>query len=164
MNTSCPPVTEVGERCPGCGAAARADAGWCSLCFAPLRPGPEPAPERTEEPEIPDVRREPGAASVRPVSRGRHARADAGHAASWPVEAIAADTSAEEVIARHAPAADPLLADAMLAQLSAESEDPLGGLAGRLDSAAAKAVAICVGVLLMIVVIMALMFGLGSLL
>lgn len=31
-------------RCPGCSAAVRPDAQWCSLCYRDLRPAPAPAP------------------------------------------------------------------------------------------------------------------------
>ena len=34
------------ERCPHCGAAVGKNAGWCTLCYADLRPAPEPAPPR----------------------------------------------------------------------------------------------------------------------
>ncbi len=54
-------------------------------------------------------------------------------------------------------------ADAMLARLAADSADPLGGLAGRLDTAGAKAVAISAGVLVVLAVCVGAMFVLGAL-
>jgi hypothetical protein len=33
---------QVAERCPGCSAAVRPGAPWCTLCFADLRPAPPP--------------------------------------------------------------------------------------------------------------------------
>lgn len=41
-------------RCPSCGAAVRADAPWCSLCYTDLRPRPEPvaAPPRHARPDL----------------------------------------------------------------------------------------------------------------
>ena len=32
----------MSERCPACGAAVRASADWCTLCYADLRPAPPP--------------------------------------------------------------------------------------------------------------------------
>ena len=32
------------DRCPKCAAAVRKDADWCTLCYADLRPAPEPPP------------------------------------------------------------------------------------------------------------------------
>lgn len=36
---------EVEPRCPRCGALARSGAPWCTLCYADLRPEPQPAGE-----------------------------------------------------------------------------------------------------------------------
>jgi len=33
------------DRCPRCAALARPGSQWCTLCYADLRPAPEPAPE-----------------------------------------------------------------------------------------------------------------------
>ncbi len=42
-----------GTACPGCGAALRPDAPWCTLCFADLCPTPEPAAARAPAPDAP---------------------------------------------------------------------------------------------------------------
>lgn len=48
-------VSPVTSRCPRCGAACTADAGWCPLCFADLQPPrsravPDPQPPRSSAP------------------------------------------------------------------------------------------------------------------
>jgi hypothetical protein len=32
------PADQPAKRCPGCGALVRADASWCTLCYADVRP------------------------------------------------------------------------------------------------------------------------------
>jgi RNA polymerase subunit RPABC4/transcription elongation factor Spt4 len=36
-------ATEGGARCPHCAALVRGDSAWCSLCYADLRPAPQPS-------------------------------------------------------------------------------------------------------------------------
>ncbi len=70
-------VTDDTTRCPKCGAFARPDADWCTLCYAALRTPavPEvPLPE-TREPDT----REP--ATAEPVSGGPARRPAGRHAA-----------------------------------------------------------------------------------
>jgi RNA polymerase subunit RPABC4/transcription elongation factor Spt4 len=36
-------ATEGGARCPHCAALVHGDSAWCSLCYADLRPAPQPS-------------------------------------------------------------------------------------------------------------------------
>ena len=47
-----PDLTELprATACPSCGASLRPDAPWCTLCYADLRPKPEPEPAQPAVP------------------------------------------------------------------------------------------------------------------
>jgi hypothetical protein len=152
------PTTSRDLRCPTCGAHARLDAEWCTLCYADLRPPapePEPAAPLDAEPAAP-LDAEPGltpsasdeASAAPSVPTGKHARR-------------AASTTGE-------PGDDPRLAgvdvDVMLSRLAAETPPALGPLAGRLDSKASRVAAVSAGVAVVGLVLLLVMTVLGSLL
>ena len=148
-----PCVTSV-PSCPRCGAHARVGAQWCTLCYTDLRPAPvrvetpvpEPDPEPAREPELVSV---PAA----PAARGKHARRSPS-----PDDIVPAQPGPAEVASA---------ADAMLAQLAAESSAPLAGLGGlfsRLESGGARAALLVAGILLVGTVLFGLMALIGSLL
>lgn len=121
MSTSTAPSV----RCPRCSAHLRAGSEWCSLCFADLRPepvAPTPVPrvERAEEAGPAEVR--PASAETRAAPRrGKHARRDSSYGGT---------PSPDDV---------EVLAQQMLAELAAtERRDPLGPLAGIVDSTPKK--------------------------
>jgi hypothetical protein len=66
---------ETGLRCPRCGAFARAESQWCTLCYADLRPAPEPVavavPVGAAGSATADI--DPLTAPLDVVVRGRHA-------------------------------------------------------------------------------------------
>lgn len=140
-------------RCPQCGALVRAGADWCTLCYADLRPAPDPAPE--PEPALPGpadltvgVPEDEGVAGQ--PRRGRHARLDPAYDGSG------APTDADPETG--------LSVDAMLALLAAENDQPLQGLTSRLDTTGSRVVAMVGGFVVVMVVIFALMYLVGSLL
>ena len=143
-----PCVTSV-PSCPRCGAHARAGAQWCTLCYTDLRP----APVRVEVPEPePQPERELVSVPAAPAARGKHARRNPSSDDSPP-----SLPGPDEVAST---------ADAMLAQLAAESPAPLvglGGLVGRLDSGGARAALMVAGILLVAAVLFGLMALIGSL-
>jgi hypothetical protein len=141
--------------CPRCGAHARADAQWCTLCYAELRPAATSvAPAELVSQLAGSV--EPGAAAEQPVGlqgpapRGKHARRASSYEVLIP-----------ELAASEEPA---LGVDAMLAQLAADSGKPFPGLAGRFDSKAARVGIIAGGIVGVSVVMILLMVLVGSLL
>ena len=119
--------TSPSVRCPRCSAHVRAGSDWCTLCYADLRPAPpepitpEPAPGQ-DQPAEPAL--EPGELTEPPPARrGKHARKDPAHDGG---RVTAVSTPVAEVNA---------LADQLLAELAAsEAKNPLGALAGALDS------------------------------
>jgi hypothetical protein len=131
-------------RCPACTAYVRAGSEWCTLCYADLRPKPDPTPAVSDEP-APDavadatakvetvetpVTDVPEPAATKP--RGKHAK----HAADVPnfgqPTQVVADAEIEAI------------ADQMLAQLAGERANPLGSLSGYVDTKG-KQVALMVG-------------------
>jgi hypothetical protein len=134
-------------RCPACTAHVRAGSEWCTLCYADLRPKPDPTPAASREPapdavadapaETDDA--EPPVADVpEPVAakpRGKHAK----HAAQAPEEPVFGQPTQEV-----ADAEIEAIADQMLAQLAGERANPLGPLSGWVDTKG-KQVALMVG-------------------
>jgi hypothetical protein len=145
-------VTDVlaTTRCPQCVALVRPGQPWCTLCHADLRPAPEPAAEAPQaalpvaltsaaltsgvSPTAADPLTDPLPVASG-VPSGKHAR----HAAAGP------DAAAEAVVATAHTGPSEREIDAMLAQLAAQTDPPLGGLGKRFDSRGAK-VALAVGV------------------
>ena len=152
MSTSTAPTL----RCPSCAATLRAGSDWCTLCYADLRHATTPTP--AEEPaEVPPA---PAASSDSPAnvagsadpaprqSRGKHAR-------RTPANDETSST-ADEVEA---------LANQMLAQLAAsESKNPLGSVAGAVDSTGKRAVLMVGGAFVAMLLIFIVMAIAGALL
>ena len=135
-------------RCPQCGALVRAGADWCTLCYADLRPAPEPEPAVPGPADLTvGVPEDEGVAGQ--PRRGRHARLDPAYDGAAPTDADP-DTG--------------LSVDAMLALLAAENDQPLQGLTSRLDTTGSRVVAMVGGFVVVMVVIFALMYLVGSLL
>ena len=162
MSTSTAPSV----RCPRCSAHLRAGSDWCSLCFADLRPAPEPPPAPVAPPA--------------PVEPPEDAAADAALAAlptnSWAGQHGAAEATAPPrgKHARRAPASDAkattrpddveVLAAQMLAELAAsEQKNPLGPMAGLVDSTQKKVGLMVGGAVAAMCVMFIVMFLLGSL-
>ena len=157
-------------RCPQCVALVRPGQPWCTLCHADLRPAPEPV---AEEPQAALPVALTSAALTSGVARGvadpltdplvvgsdaaggKHARQASG--------ALAREPSTAEGPPRTGPSDREI--EAMLAQLAAQSDPPLGGLGQRFESRGAKvALAAGVGVgamvlLLVGAIILAAIFG-----
>jgi hypothetical protein len=134
-------------RCPACTAYVRAGSEWCTLCYADLRPKPDPTPAVSHEPAPEAVADAPAAVEnvethaadvpevAAPKVRGKHAKraADAADAPVFgqPTQAVP-DAEIEAI------------ADQMLAQLAGERTNPLGSLSGYVDTKG-KQVALMVG-------------------
>lgn len=138
-------------RCPSCDALVPPTAEWCSLCYADLRP---PAPD---EPAVD----EQGAASE-PVDEQDAASepVDDVPAPGRPVEAAVPgpgtpDSGEAAVLAR---------ADAMLAELAAQTPPTLSGLPSRLRTKEARLVVMIGGVVVCAVLLFAVMWLAGALL
>ena len=77
-------VTEEKDaRCPRCGAHVRADAPWCTLCYADLRPAPAPvavvaAPAATAAEELAALAYDPLTAPLALVEAGGHGQSSGG--------------------------------------------------------------------------------------
>lgn len=164
MSTS----TSQDLRCPRCAAHVRAGSDWCTLCYADLRPAPEPAvptPVAPAEGTPPVALAEvtpPGARSALPQSSAAgHYAADQAHrpAPVAPRGKHARHASAE-------PAFDPELSpDALLARLAAEeAKNPFGAYAGLLDTPGKKIGLMVGGALLATGLLFLVMAVLGSLL
>jgi hypothetical protein len=137
--------TSPALRCPRCSAQVSAGSDWCTLCYADLRPAaPEPyapvEPSRaTEEP--------PAQQAV--ARRGKHAKAapEFGEAAPAPdpnVDALAAE---------------------MLGQLAAdEARNPLGPLAGLVDTTGKRIALMTGGAAAAIALLVLVMAAIGALL
>jgi hypothetical protein len=139
--------TAPSVRCPACTAYVRAGSEWCTLCYADLRPKPDPAPAVSPEPSADVVADAPAAVEnaqapatdvpepVAPKPRGKHAK-HAAEAAEAPVfgqpTQVIADAEIEAI------------ADQMLAELAVERANPLGSLSGYVDTKG-KQVALMVG-------------------
>jgi hypothetical protein len=135
-------------RCPRCGAHTVADADWCTLCYADLRPPAEPEPARDAEVAAGSVPATPVAAPP----RGKHARR---------TPTAGSVTSAGGRDAELAAGVD---VDLMLAQLAAETTPPLGDFMGRFDTKASRALVIAGGVAAVGLVLLLAMTIVGSLL
>ena len=149
--------TSPAVRCPRCSAHVRASSGWCTLCYADLRPAPpEPvAPEpATVQPDPADAAVEQSAPAEQPTARrGKHARKvspqDGG-------DVTAAAIPSPQVSA---------LADQLLAELAAsEARNPLGSLAGALDSTGKRVALMLGGTVAAICLLLLLMAVIGLLL
>jgi hypothetical protein len=143
-------------RCPRCAALVRPEAPWCTLCYADLRPAPEPEPEPEHAPElsVPEavlaptvlaapesvLAEEPALAAAGP--RGRHSKVTVGEVR--PV--TEGETTPAEVDA---------LAAQMLAVLAAESKPALGRFSGEMDSTGVKVGVMVGGVLLVTAILFA---------
>lgn len=144
-------LTSVDRRCPHCSSHVRAGSDWCTLCYADLRPPQEraavdPPVTTVAEGFGPDGIAETGEdVAQRPaVGRRRRAAHDTDEPVSEDIEAVA-----EQMLARLA---------------ESESRNPLGPLAGVLDTTGKRAAFIVVGAGLAMLVIFLLMLGLGLLL
>ena len=121
-------------RCPNCSGHLRAGSDWCTLCFADLRPAPEP-PAPAEEPAPARAGRtpaDPDVAADQPAARrGKHARrATAADGLPGPAGGAASGGSSADA---------EQLADQLLAELAAsQSPNPLGPLAGAVDTRGKK--------------------------
>jgi hypothetical protein len=154
--------TAPSVRCPACTAYVRAGSEWCTLCYADLRPKPDPIPSVSDEPApdaVAHVRAEvetvetpvtdvPEPAAAKP--RGKHAR----HAADAPVfgqpTQVVADAEIEAI------------ADQMLAQLAGERANPLGSLSGYVDTKGKQVALMVGGGVVAMCLLFALMFLAGS--
>jgi cobalamin biosynthesis Mg chelatase CobN len=139
------------DRCPSCGASVPVGAAWCSLCFADLRPAPEPpaAPDPTPEVSAPDS----AAEGSPPVDRSTRADADA-DADAAPGAGTATGTSGEP---------GPSL-DAMLAELAAAETARTPAVLGRFSSRGTRVAVMIVGVLVLSLVLVGVIWVLGVLL
>ena len=143
MSSSTSPAPPA-DRCPRCSAHVRAGSGWCTLCYTDLRPAP---------PEPATV-----AAAVSPLP-------------ATPDPVVAAPPAAPSsggrgTHARRAPDAHvDVIADQMLAQLAvAERRNPLGPVSGVVDTTGKKVLLMVGGTLVAILLLLALMAGIGALL
>jgi hypothetical protein len=134
-------------RCPACTAYVRAGSEWCTLCYADLRPKPDPAAAASQL-GAPDAGAAEAAqaepveaplvdvpAPAAPAPRGKHAR-HAEPATEAPVFGTPTQVVPDAEIEA--------IADQMLARLAVERENPLGSLSGIVDSKG-KQVALMVG-------------------
>jgi hypothetical protein len=166
--------TSPDPRCPRCNAHVRQDAEWCTLCYADLRPAPEPVPE--PEPVVPAAE-QPDADLDGPPARATALLVPAGadpmlgwlsRAAAGTAPASASSRPAGRHSRRRAtepPASlDGVDVDAMLAVLAAESDSGLGPLASRLESKGSKAIVIAGGIGAVCLVLFVVMAVLGALL
>lgn len=161
MSTSTAPSV----RCPRCSAHLRAGSDWCSLCYADLRPAPAeppPAPAAPPGEAVPACADAPspsalptdpsaaqhGTGEEAPRPRGKHAR----RASASDQKAA---TSADDV---------EILARQLLAELAAtEQKDPLGPLAGLVDTTPKKVGLMVGGAVGAMCVLFILMAVLGAL-
>jgi hypothetical protein len=138
-------MTSSDLRCPSCGAQARPEADWCTLCYKALRPSVE----------------QPTAAQPAPsLSRGRHAKGASDESPTTSYDAAgagrdAADTGEAKVLPN---------VDAMLAQLAAESRTSLTSMPGRLGTGPTKIAIITGGVVAVGIVAFIVMTVVGALL
>jgi hypothetical protein len=132
-------MTSNDLRCPRCSAYISSKVDWCTLCYADLRPAPEPPPAPVVEtaaladPVVELASTGGSDAADSDEGRGKHARStpsytDAVARAGVPLN----EAEQAEFEAR---------ADEMLAMLKAESRHPLGPWASRLDSTQARVLA-----------------------
>jgi hypothetical protein len=143
-------------RCPRCAAFVSSRAQWCTLCYADLRPAPEPQPEPEPVPDpVPVAELVSSSAAVtapaspRASARGRHARPAAG---AGPVSALPGAPSE----------LDPDLAsDPVLAALATDSGPLFSGFSFDLDSIGAKAAVIGIGFVVVAGGMLAVMTVLG---
>ena len=149
--------TSPAVRCPRCSAHVRAGSDWCTLCYTDLRPAPpepvapEPAPV---QPDPADAAVEQSAPAEQPTGRrGKHARKDSSYVGG---DVTAVGTATPQVSA---------LADQLLAELAAsEATNPLGALAGAVDSRGKRVALMLGGTGAAICLILLLMAGIGLLL
>jgi hypothetical protein len=157
------PTTSHDLRCPRCSAHASPGADWCTLCFADLRPPPpvEPTPEPLPAVEPPTAESDSGIdgkvdtpAEPARSGNGKHARSAPTYDESLsPSGGLPRDAaSMAELDAR---------AVAMLAELAAVTQRPLGPIASRLDSTSAQAIAAGFGFVLLVVIALLVMTLLG---
>ena len=136
MSTSTAPSV----RCPACTAYVRAGSEWCTLCYADLRPKPDPAPPVSQEPSseaLAEVEHVGAAmadlpAPAAPTPRGKHAKRAAAESVFGQPTAVVDDAEVGAI------------ADRMLAELASQRENPLGPLSTAVDTKA-KQVALMVG-------------------
>ncbi len=154
-------------RCPQCAALVRPGQPWCTLCHADLRPEPAHAspspvvgePAEAIAPQAPQVESTPisavdplyaplellSAAAAEAVVEGAE---EATHAAEESSVSANDDVSGPgSPSAPGSPTISNQDIEAMLAQLAAQTTDPLGGVGGRFTSRSAK-VMLAVGVAL----------------
>ncbi len=140
-------MTALGQRCPTCNAHVTAEAQWCTLCYADLRPRVEPVAEPATAPAasagLAGQLDHPFTIDDNPLTFGTPSRA-----ADGDLEAAQLDAAAQ--------------ADLMLAQLAATSDEPLKGLGRNFESNAAKVALIAGGSIVVLIVLFALMFLVGS--
>jgi hypothetical protein len=157
--------TAPSVRCPACTAYVRAGSEWCTLCYADLRPKPDPTPADSHEvaPEaVADTSAEvenvgtpvadvPELAAPKP--RGKHAKQATGAAEArvfaQPTQAVA-DAEIDAI------------ADRMLAELATQRENPLGPLSGWVDTKGKQAAVMVGGAIAAMCVIFVLMALAGT--
>jgi hypothetical protein len=139
-------MTSNDLRCPQCSAHISSTADWCTLCYADLRPAPEPPPPAPvveealpHEPAAELARTEEPTGAEDGEGRGKHARSTPSYADAIARAGVPLDEAAQaELDAR---------AEQMLAMLKAESSHPLAPWASRLDSTQARVIAGAVGLI-----------------
>lgn len=162
----------VVSACPRCGAQVTQEASWCALCFEPLTrfdpltapieqlerdagPRPEPVVEHRPQP-VAEPRPAPVAAPlVAPVALAEPAALPAAEPAALHAAEPAAETPSSDFDV-----------DTMFVLLAAEhrSQDPLTGVANRLDDRATRALVIgggAVGLSILLFGVLAMLSLLG---
>jgi hypothetical protein len=156
-------VTNVlaATRCPQCAALVRPGQPWCTLCHADLRPEPAGgrAPSVVDEPAdainaqagpvepAPTGAVDPLYAPLEMLSAAAAEAAEVAEAAQAPDRANDDSSTSGASSPEGTPAISDRDIEAMLAQLAAQTTDPLGGVGGRFSSRSAK-VMLAVGVAL----------------
>ncbi|MEO8329489.1 MAG: zinc ribbon domain-containing protein [Candidatus Nanopelagicales bacterium] len=161
--------------CPQCGAATRADAAWCSLCYAPMAGGIDPLTAPLEEllgaggstalmtSTLPVTR--DSASSVEPVESGvADVAASHGRHALVPVSPESEGSSSPGEVPTEA-SSDISEVDVMLAMLAAEhrQQDPSVELVDRMGDKGARVMLIVGGTIAVAVVALVIMAVLGAL-
>jgi len=182
-------VTPVPPGCPRCGAHTRPGAQWCGLCHTNLTAttvrAQAPASARVTVPQAPvdlaevsvslqerpasiapaepvsPASAEPLPAAAPAVNRGKHARPDPAEEPPPPPLPPAPGRGRRGLAVDENE--DVLGTEAMLALLAVESNKPLHGLAGRLDSTATRVGVMAGGMVLFSALIFVVMVVIGSL-
>jgi hypothetical protein len=141
--------------CSQCGALARPDAEWCSLCLHPLR---TPEAEAPLDPLTAPLDQLVGPTDQQTVAPAAEQPEEADH---WTSDAVAPQGPMD------APSGppDPDTVEVMLAMLAADtrSGDPVAPLAGRLSDKGTRVAVTIAGVAVMTVVSLAVLLVVGAL-